>query len=130
MIDTINHHMTAFWLQALHQIAATRNSLRATGSIEPPEIERLHRTAVRNFAHSSIGRTFYNYEKACNWAADIAQISGRTITVTRLTKTDFRSQQTTELVVYADDQIPHGPGYVTVDILTRFTSIPKANDGS
>lgn len=130
MIDTINQHMTAFWLQALHQIAATRNSFRTTGSVEPPEIDRLHRTAVRNFAHASIGKVFTDYEKACNWASDIATISGRTIAVTRLTKTDFRSQQTTELAVYADNQIPAGPGYVTVDILTRFTTLQTANDGS
>lgn len=129
MIDTINHHMTAFWLQALHQIAATRNSLRATGSVEPPEIDRLHRTAVRNFAHASIGRSFHTYEEASEWAAEIASISGRTITVTRLTKTDFRADQTTEFAAYADDQIPAGPGYVTVDILTRFTILPIANDG-
>lgn len=120
--------MVGFWLQALHQIAATRNSLRADGSVEPPELDRLHRTAVRNFAHSSIGKSFDDFDAACAWAIDIATLSDRTISVTRLTKTDFRSKETEEYVVYADDQIPHGPGYIRVETLTRFTSIPKAND--
>ena len=123
MTETINHHMTAFWLQALHQIAATRNSLRAAGSVEPPEIDRLHRAAVRNFAHASSGRSFDNFEKACNWASDIATISCHSISVTRLTKTDFRAEETTEIAVYPANQIPYGPGYIRIEILHRFNPI-------
>ncbi len=123
MIDTIQHHITAFWLQSLHQIAATRNALRADGSVESPELDRLHRTAVRNFAHASIGRSYDDFDDASAWAADLAIISGRTMAVTRLTKHDFRAKQTTEFAVFADSMIPDGPGYVRVETITRFDAI-------
>lgn len=122
MTETINQHMIAFWLTAMKQIAATRHSLREDNCVIPPEINRLHRNSVRNFAACSIGRSFGTFSEAVAWARDIAVISdGRRIAVTRLTKTDYTSRQYSEYAVYPDDAVPQGPGYIRVEILTRVT---------
>jgi len=126
-MTTINNHMTGYWLQAMQQLAATKHSLRDDYLPIPPEIVRLHTRAIENFAHCSTGHSFRDFEDACRWASEFSQLASlavgpRTITVCRLTMTDFRADQKTDFCVYPDDSIPMAPGYIKVEPLTRFTS--------
>jgi hypothetical protein len=122
-MNTINNHMSGYWLQAMHQSVATMHRLRAAKMPLPPNFSTIHERAITNFANCAVGHTFREFAPAQAFAIELSMLApGKIIAVVSLIMSDFRSDQTKEYVVYPDSSIPATPGYITVDVLARFAS--------
>ena len=120
MDTTITRHMTEYWLTALKQIAATRASLRASDSPEPPELKRLHRAAAINYANAAIGLAFSSFEDACDFACTTAFENERAVGVVNLIKHTWRNERAHEWAVYPANSVPIAPPYIKIDQLTCY----------
>jgi len=117
---TIMRHVTEYWLRSMREIAATIHSLKADGSVIPPEIYRLHRACIRNFAGCSISTTHVTFEDACDFASDTARRNNRAVAVVAVTRTWPDGRQDRQYAVHPAKEPLSGPGYIKLETLTTF----------
>lgn len=116
ILDDLKLH----WLRSFRSCRGERLRHKVQGGPVPPELDRVEKTAARNFNRASQGVSFADFESACDSAAEIsAENGGRKVSVCHLIEYSGTGSRN-EYAVFPSDDLPATPGNFALNPLVSY----------